>query len=121
MVRAASEAAEHSTAGLGGVVVYHVYVMELEPEAPSESRPAVYVGETGQTPEQRFAKHKAGGLTASPVVYRRGLRLRPDLWAGVGPFAKREEAEAAELTVARRLRSAGYDVHGGQGRTFSLA
>lgn len=45
-----------------------VYVIELSDALGGHkpNRPDVYVGETGLTPEQRFEKHKAGGMTASP-------------------------------------------------------
>lgn len=99
---------------------FSVYVVELAPAASRNGKPAVYVGETGLTPAERFARHQAGGMTSSPTVARHGVALRPDLSVGVGPFDTRQEAEAAELALAERLRARGFDVHGGQGRTFSM-
>jgi hypothetical protein len=100
---------------------YSVYVVELQAAAdPSTLQPCVYVGETGLTPEARFARHKDGGRTASKVVHQFGLRLRADLSRGVGPFKTREEAESAESELAARLRASGFRVFGGQGRTFNM-
>ncbi len=101
---------------------YAVYVIELDTAAaPSSDRLPLYVGETALSPELRFARHREGGRTASRVVHQFGIRLRADLSAGVGPFATREEAAAAELRLAENLRSRGFVVFGGQGRTFQLS
>ncbi len=45
---------------------FWVYVVELDATDLATRGPkgAVYVGETGLTPEERFAKHKAGGKVA---------------------------------------------------------
>lgn len=100
---------------------YSVYVIELDQAAePLSGRPIVYVGETALSPDERYARHREGGRTASAVVRRFGVSLRPDLSARIGPFATRENAEAAELRLAEDLRSRGFDVFGGQGRTFGL-
>ena len=83
---------------------YSLYVIELSREAlgesrfatrnpePREDKPCVYVGQTGLSPEERFAQHKYG------------LRLRPMLVANHGPCETRAEAEAAEAALAERLR-----------------
>src|SRR5256886_13210852 len=67
---------------------HNVYVIELDPAIFNIARfrnanpdrdllkPAVYVGMTGLTPEERFAKHKAG-IRANRYVQRFGLRLLP--------------------------------------------
>jgi hypothetical protein len=100
---------------------FNVYVVEMDPCAsPDHGVGCVYVGETALPPEERWGRHKAGGRTASRVVTRFGRCLRPDLVAGVGPFDSRARAEAAEATLAAKLRRQGYVVFGGQGRTFGL-
>lgn len=109
-----------SSAGAAPKCRHHVYVIELEPIVTSDGKPALYVGETGQTPAVRFARHLAGGRTASKVVARHGVRLRPDLAAGWGPYASRAQAVAAEAALAEELRAVGYHVYGGQGVTFQL-
>lgn len=63
----------------------------------------VYVGSTTLTPEERYAKHKAGGRTSVKVVRLRGRGLRYDL---VQPGEREESA------LAKRLRAAGYKVYG---------
>lgn len=96
-----------------------VYVIELDPEGLGDvGAGAVYVGETATTPEQRLAKHLAGGLRASKVVTRRGRGLRPDLFPAEGPFASRSEALRFERRTGNRLRHRGYRVYGAQGRRF---
>ena len=98
---------------------FWVYVVELDPTGLGDvGAGAVYVGETSRTPEQRFAKHKAGGQRASRIVARRGLRLRPDLYPEEGPFKTRSEALRFERRTGNRLRHRGYRVWGGQGKAF---
>jgi hypothetical protein len=99
---------------------YSVYVVELSRDAGTQSkaRGCVYVGETGLTPEERFSRHMKGGRTSSPKVFRHGVRLRPDLSFGFGPYETRDEALAAEAALAAKLRSEGYEVFGGQGTPF---
>lgn len=105
---------------------YSVYVVELDEaaraRAPKEERghsgPCVYVGETGRTPEERFAVHKAGGPKAARVVAVHGIRLRPDL-ATRGPFLTRAGAVRGEKRVGDRLRRKGYVVFGGSGKAIA--
>lgn len=99
---------------------YHVYVIELAREVLDEPRfrranpdyqpgkPCVYVGMTGQDPDIRFDKHKAG-LKASRYVLRYGLRLRPDLYEVYNPMPY-EGAREMEVELAIGLREAGYGV-----------
>ena len=42
-----------------------------------------------------------------------GVRLRPDLAEGWGPYGSRGEAEAAEAELAADLRARGHCVFGG--------
>lgn len=98
---------------------FHVYVVERDPEGLyNVGAGAVYVGETQLRPEERLAKHLAGGRTAAGVVTRRGLRLRPDLAPPEGPFETRNEALRYEKKTANRLRHRGYRVFGGEGKRF---
>lgn len=99
---------------------FHVYVVELDRRSLGLSTPCVYVGETGLPPAERLTRHLAGGRTAARVVSRHGLRLRPDLCPGWGPYRSRDEATHAEAALARTLRGRGYRVFGGQGYTFCL-
>jgi hypothetical protein len=99
---------------------HHVYVIELDPAVLNLARfrrsnperdmlkPCVYVGMTGLTPEERFAKHKAG-VRANRYVQRYGLRLLPKLYAYANPmpYAAAREMEV-ELAIA--LREEGYAV-----------
>jgi hypothetical protein len=96
---------------------YSVYVIELRPEAREgkdcrADKPPVYVGQTADTPEERFAEHLAG-YRASRVVRRYGLRLRPRLYRNYGPYGTRDEALAGETRLADRLRRRGFCVFGG--------
>ena len=99
---------------------HYVYVVELDPAVLNLARfrkanperdmlkPCVYVGMTGLTPEQRFAKHKAG-IRANPYVRRFGLRLLPKLYAYANPMPY-EAAREMEVELAIGLREEGYAV-----------
>ena len=102
-------------------MAYSVYVIELRPEVLEkkafagknaerrEDKPCVYVGQTARTPEERFAQHLEG-RKSNPFVREFGVRLRRKLYANVGPFETRPEAERAEVALAERLRRRGYAV-----------
>ena len=94
---------------------YRVYIIELS--RACTTRPCalapVYVGQTAHTPEHRFAQHKRGGKLAAKKVYRFGIKLRLDLMKGIGPFATRKHAEAAEKAVAAALEKRGHLVFWG--------
>ncbi len=75
------------------------------------SKPCVYVGMTGLTPEERFANHKAGVKDAW-VVNRHGIRLMPELFAHLNPMPY-EAALEMERDLAEDLRREGYTVTGG--------
>jgi len=94
---------------------YSVYVIELSRDCVAEpcALAPVYVGQTAHTPEARFAQHKAGGRLAAGKPHRYGVRLRYDLMHGIGPFATREQAEAAEKAVAAALEKRGHRVFWG--------
>lgn len=96
--------------------VYTVYVIELAHQAVSRNPsglPPLYIGQTAHSPEHRFAQHREGGLTAASRPHRYGLRLRPDLYEHLSPFASRESAEAAEAMLADDLARQGYRVFWG--------
>lgn len=97
------------------VRTYSIYVIELSRDCvtmPCALAP-VYVGQTAHTPEERFAQHKAGGRLAAGTPHRYGMKLRYDLMRGIGPFATRDEAEAAEQRVAAALERRGHRVFWG--------
>jgi len=70
--------------------------------------PCVYVGRTGLTPEERFAKHRSG-RKACPFVRDYGERLVPELFAHLNPMSF-DEADAREVQLAEELRASGYAV-----------
>jgi hypothetical protein len=94
---------------------YSVYVIELSRDCTKHAcaLAPVYVGQTAHPPEHRFAQHKAGGRFAAPKAHRYGVRLRPDLVKGIGPFSSRKDAEAAEKAVAEALERQGRKVFWG--------
>ncbi len=112
-IRAAREPKHH----------HNVYVVLLDPAAaklrkvraqnPARDgrKPCVYVGLSGLTPEERFAKHKAG-VKAAAVVERYGVRLLPELYEHLNPMPF-EAAARMEKDLAEDLRRAGYTVTGG--------
>ena len=69
------------------------------------TRPCVYVGMTGLTPELRFARHKAG-VKANRYVQLFGVRLLPHLYAYANPMpydaARDMEVELAVAFRAQR-------------------
>jgi hypothetical protein len=105
---------------------YHVYVIELRPEAQRRlqnrsERGYVYVGSTGKSVEDRFddnwATKEDGSFvydTPSPRLIREHfLRFRPDLfYREINPLDDRDAAERRERRVADRLRNRGYRVRG---------
>jgi hypothetical protein len=100
---------------------YVVYVVELEDAACRRAdcparragKPHVYVGETSKSAEERFAVHKAGGVHSGRIVFKHGVRLRPKLARGFGPYTTREDARAGEAALAERLRARNFCVFGG--------
>jgi len=88
--------------------------LALDPAAiPGRRRgkPAVFVGMSGLTPEDRFVNHKRG-IKAAGVVERYGLRLLPELYAHLNPMPY-EAAVQMEKDLAEDLRREGYSVTGG--------
>ena len=99
---------------------HNVYVVELDPAVLNVARfrkanpnrdilkPCVYVGMTGLTPEERFARHKAG-IQANPYVHRFGVRLLPKLYAYANPMPY-QAARDMEVELAISLQEKGYAV-----------
>jgi hypothetical protein len=99
---------------------HHVYVIELDRAVLKHARfraanpdhqsakPPLYVGMTGLDPTIRFERHKAG-VKDNGYVRRYGIRLRPDLYAGLNPLPY-AEAQHMERVLARELRNDGYAV-----------
>ena len=99
---------------------HNVYVIELHGRVLDHARfraanpnrditkPCVYVGCTGLTPEKRFAKHKAG-IQANSYVERYGLRLLPKLYAYANPMPY-DAARDMEVELAIALQAEGYAV-----------
>ena len=98
------------------------YVIELSPDACKArkspcggdcGKTPVYVGQTAQTAEERFAQHKRGEKS-SQWVKKYGEKLRPDLAGSYGEMATVSESEAAEVELAEQLRATSlYCVYGG--------
>ncbi len=99
---------------------YHVYVIELSQDVLYQSRfrkanpayvtgkPCVYVGMTGQDPDVRFDKHKAG-IQSNRFVKAFGLRLLPELYELYNPMSY-DQARELEVELAIDFREAGYGV-----------
>ena len=99
---------------------HNVYVIELDARILNHGRfrqanpdrdllkPCVYVGCTGLTPEERFAKHKAG-IRANKYVQKYGVRLLPRLYAYANPMPY-EAAREMEVELAIALQAEGYAV-----------
>ncbi|MRS12838.1 MAG: hypothetical protein EG823_07175 [Actinobacteria bacterium] len=97
-----------------------VYVVELDSSVRedrsfananpdcSPDLPCLYVGLTGLTPEERFARHKAG-VQHSRIVKRFGLRLLPQMYEHLNPMPY-DAAAQMEAELADELRAEGYGV-----------
>ena len=94
---------------------YSIYIIELSRACTNKpcALAPLYVGQTAHTPERRFEQHKLGGRLAAGKPHKYGIKLRRDLMKGIGPFATRQEAEAAEKTVAEALEKRGHLVFWG--------
>ena len=95
---------------------HHVYVVLLDDRVMNEpgfaranpdwdaTRPCVYVGMTGLTPQLRFARHKAG-VRANRYVRDYGLRLLPETYAYANPMPYEAACEMeVELALDFRAR-----------------
>jgi hypothetical protein len=118
--RKAAGARSAKRASRGARHHHHVYVIELQRAVWMEpgfrkanpdgdiTRPAVYVGMTGLTPDVRFDKHMAG-IQAGRYVQAYGLRLLPELYEAYNPMPY-EAALEMEVELAIGLREQGYGV-----------
>jgi hypothetical protein len=108
------------TAASGPRHRHSVYVIELSPEVLNEPRfrranpdydatkPCVYVGMTGLTPERRFENHRKG-VKSNRFAHEYGLRLLPRLYEFYNPMPYRA-AQDMEIELAIGLREEGYGV-----------
>jgi len=99
---------------------HNVYVIELDGRVLNHARfracnpnrditkPCVYVGCTGWSPEKRFEKHKAG-IQANSYVQRYGIRLLPGLYGYANPMPY-DAARDMEVELAIELQEEGYAV-----------
>lgn len=97
-----------------------VYVIELSPEVLKEARfrranpdydvtkPCVYVGMTGLSPQRRFENHRKG-IKSNRFAHEYGLRLLPKLYAFYNPMPYLA-AQEMEVELAIGLREEGYGV-----------
>ena len=92
---------------LDGRVLNHARFRAANPERDM-TKPCVYVGCTGLTPEKRFAKHKAG-IQANRYVQDYGIRLLPKLYAYANPMPY-DAARDMEVELAIGLREQGFGV-----------
>lgn len=102
---------------------HHVYVVLLASEAwklpemrkanPARdpSKPCLYVGMSGLTPEERFQNHKAG-VKSARAVEKYGVRLLPEFFEMYNPMPY-DAAVVMERELAEDLRAQGYAVAGG--------
>ena len=97
-----------------------MYVVELSRDVWAEpkfrranpaydiTKPCVYVGMTGLSPDVRFDKHKAG-IQAARFVTRYGLRLLPQLYEVYNPMPY-DAARDMEIELAISLKARGFGV-----------
>jgi hypothetical protein len=88
--------------------IYLIMLKGVDGEKPGY---ALYVGQTGLTPEERFQRHK-NGVQSSGVVRKYGKRLLPDLYKHLNPMSY-EESMKLEHDIFQALVKAGVPVHGG--------
>jgi hypothetical protein len=88
-------------------VLYERKFIKCNPDYDPE-KPCVYVGMTGQSPDVRFDKHKAG-LKSNKYVRLYGQRLLPELYECYNPMPY-EAALDMEIELAIYLRTKGFAV-----------
>ncbi len=95
---------------------YSLYVIELSPTSrhPEDAPVALYVGQTSKPIEERFREHMEGGKRASRKVFRRGIRLRPDLILDRQNYYFQDDAIRAETRLGIRLQKRGHRIYGPQ-------
>ncbi len=92
---------------LSKAVLYERKFQKCNPHYDPD-KPCVYVGMTGQSPDVRFDKHKAG-IKANRYVQKFGQRLMPELYACYNPMPYAAALEM-EVELAIHLRENGYGV-----------
>jgi hypothetical protein len=95
---------------LDSKVASHRKVLSLNPNR-DPTKPCLYVGMTGLTPDERFRNHKQG-VKSAWVVKKYGVRLLPELYEFYNPMPF-EAAATLEQELAGELRELGYTVTGG--------
>jgi hypothetical protein len=95
---------------------YQIYVIEFDDLLPNASagQRCVYVGESVNSPEHRFAQHKdPESKIANKRVQKYACRLNPDLYLSIPKARTRRESRAIEAKTAEILRRQGFYVIGG--------
>ena len=92
--------------------VYVVLLGDAVGPRNNANLPSVYVGLTGNSPEERFADHKANYKAGKGYVRDYGIRLLPELYAHLNPMSY-PLAQSWEQLLAMDLRNKGYTVYGG--------
>lgn len=84
--------------------------------------PLVYVGVTGLTPKERYARHREGGVTSAPIVRDYGVGLLESLYRDRNPLdaVTEEDALTAEAAFAEELKDRGFAVWGEHGKPLRL-
>jgi hypothetical protein len=93
--------------------VYGVYAIQLRASYGPRDHPhlpALYVGSSHYTPEERFRQHRDGYAAASRQAGPDVWRLRPELYEDVPLVYDRYEAERLERERALRLAEAEFTV-----------
>ena len=91
--------------------VYVVELMEPAKEDGVRRKTTYYVGQTGLTPEERYAQHK-DGVRANNKVQMYGVHLRQDMVEDAGPMTHLASLRL-ERQLADKLRERGSKVYGG--------
>ena len=109
MTRKGAPAHHHSVyvVLLSNDVLYEPRFKRANPDYDA-SKPCVYVGMTGLSPDVRFDKHKAG-IQSNKFVRLYGLRLMPELYEVYNPMPY-EAARDMEVELAIGLQEEGYGV-----------
>ena len=88
-------------------VLYERKFVKCNPDYDPD-QPCVYVGMTGQSPDVRFDKHKAG-LKSNKYARLYGQRLMPELYECYNPMPYGAALDM-EIELAIHLREKGYGV-----------
>jgi hypothetical protein len=77
---------------------------------------------TALTPEERYARHREGGISSASIVRDYGVGLLKSLYRDRNPLhvTSEEDALEAEAGLAEELRDRGYAVWGEHGKPLRL-